>query len=126
MKKIPYGLLTDDEAKSCCAELVTKMENVFNSLESAGIWHSDVHLPNICFNDSYTPVLIDFDFCEFPADKKQDIIKLGSELLRLFPAGYDDGFIKQLARGHFNQSLLAGSIIQRGNSNIDQVIGDRM
>ena len=51
-------------------------------LESAGIWHSDVHLPNICFNDSYTPALIDFDFCKFPADKnKIIIIKLGSEIV---------------------------------------------
>ena len=125
-EKLPYGPLTDNQAKSCCAELVTKMENVFNSLESEGICHSDVRLPNICFNDTYTPVLIDFDFCDFQANKKQDIIKFGSELLRLFPGEADDEFIKQLAQGDFNQSLLAGSIIQRGHITIEQVIGDRM
>ena len=101
------------------------MDNVFNSLESEGICHSDVRLPNICFNDTYTPILIDFDFCEFSANKQKDIVKFASELLRLFPVGSDNGFIKQLAENHFNQSLLAGSIIQMGSSSIDKVIGDR-
>ena len=49
------------------------MKGVFDSLERHNICHGDVCLRNICFQEDFSPVLIDFYFCVLKPNKKRDL-----------------------------------------------------
>lgn len=53
--------LTRNTAKKCCKELVAEVAEALEELDKLGFAHLDVRLENVCFNDNYQAVLIDFD-----------------------------------------------------------------
>jgi len=116
-RKVRYGPLLDVAAISCCEDLVRKMKGVFDSLECHNICHGDVRLPNICFNDDFSPVLIDFDFCVFHSDKETDLQIFGGELKNLYPDEHDQ-FIANLEIGIFDEELLTLSVVCRKSTRI--------
>ena len=61
--KVCYGPLKRDQAKQHLRSLVVKTNCALTELHNIGIAHSDVHLPNICFDTTYNAVLIDLDRC---------------------------------------------------------------
>ena len=107
-QKVRYGPLSHVAAISCGEDLVRKMKGVFDSLERHNICHGDVCLPNICFNEDLSPVLIDF---VVEPNKERDIEIFGDELQKIYDE--DDQFITNLQFGFFDEELLASSVIHR-------------
>ena len=60
-KKVKHDPLSYQDAEKYLYELLQELFKVCGVLSSKGIQHSDVRVPNICFNKQYEPVLIDFD-----------------------------------------------------------------
>ena len=60
-EKVKFGPLPYKDAVSCLHDLLTKLKAVCESLSSLLICHNDVRVPNICFNEKFEIVLIDFD-----------------------------------------------------------------
>ena len=56
--------LSSTNAILCCKELIRGVAAALDELHSYGYSHLDVRLPNVCFNSSYQPVLIDLDRTE--------------------------------------------------------------
>ena len=63
-KYVKYGPLNVDEAFSCLQQLVIGIKEALDALHGVGLSHNDIRLPNICFDDSFRAVFIDFDMCE--------------------------------------------------------------
>ena len=61
--KLPYGPLDRLQATKFLKTFVEKVDLALTELHNMGIAHSDVHLPNICFNHQYDAVLIDMERC---------------------------------------------------------------
>ena len=61
--KLPYGLLDRLQAGKLLKTFVEKVDLALTELHNMGIAHSDVRLPNICFNHQYDAVLIDMERC---------------------------------------------------------------
>ena len=61
-QNVPHNPMSDTEVKKCLREFYsrvhTALENVHKELKLA---HMDIRLNNICFNDRFQPILIDFD-----------------------------------------------------------------
>ena len=64
-KKVKYDPLSYQDAEKCLYELLQGLLKVCGVLSNKGILHNDVRVPNICFNEEYELVLIDFDNVEF-------------------------------------------------------------
>ena len=63
--KVFYGPLNRIEARRCLRTLVMKIDDALTELHSIGLAHTDIRLPNICFNRAYDAILIDLDRCVF-------------------------------------------------------------
>ena len=64
-KKVKYDPMSYQDAEKCLYELLQGLFKVCGVLSNKGIIHNDVRVPNICFNEEYELVLIDFDNAEF-------------------------------------------------------------
>ena len=64
-KKVKYDPLSYQDAEKCLYELLQKLLKVCLLLSNEGIRHNDVRVPNICFDEQYETVLIDFDNADF-------------------------------------------------------------
>ena len=52
----------DIEAKKCLREFYSGVHNALEKVhDELKLVHMDIHLNNICFNDGFQPILIDFD-----------------------------------------------------------------
>ncbi len=60
-KYFPHAPLKWREAKSCLRGLVVGVNTVLTTLHSQNVCHNDLKLDNICFDEQFTPCLIDFD-----------------------------------------------------------------
>ena len=60
-EKVKYGPLQYKDAVKCLYDLLTKLKVVCESLACQSICHNDIRIPNICFNEPFEIVLIDFD-----------------------------------------------------------------
>ena len=58
--KIKYDPLRAEELEQCLCQFIQAVFEVIESIHSHRIRHKDVWIPNICFNQDYCPVLIDF------------------------------------------------------------------
>ena len=56
-----YGKLKREEALSCLQELVRGIFRALDEVHKLGLSHNDIRLPNVCFNDKFEVVLIDFE-----------------------------------------------------------------
>ena len=65
---IPHNHLSVEEAKKCLGNLVGQLVQVIKDLHFAGWGHQDIHLSNICFNDSFEPIFVDLDRCRLKDD----------------------------------------------------------
>ena len=63
--KVFYGPLNRIEARRCLRTLVMKIDDALTELHGIGLAHTDIRLPNICFNRAYDAILIDVDRCVF-------------------------------------------------------------
>ena len=63
--KVFYGPLNQVKARQCLRTLVMKIVDALTELHSIGLAHTDIRLPNICFNRAYDAILIDMDRCVF-------------------------------------------------------------
>lgn len=59
-----HGPLNVTEACDCLRQFVMELKKALDALHSIGLSHNDIRLPNICFNDEFKPVFVDFDMCE--------------------------------------------------------------
>ena len=64
-KKVKYDPLSYQDAEKCLYELLQKLLIICELLSNKGIIHNDVRVPNICFDEQYEPILIDFDNANF-------------------------------------------------------------
>ena len=62
--RVSYSPLNRVQAHRCLRTLVVKINEALVELHGIGFSHSDIRLPNICFNCNYDAVLIDLDRCE--------------------------------------------------------------
>ena len=63
--KVFYGPLNRVKARQCLRTLVMKIDEALTELHGIGLAHTDIRLPNICFNRAYDAILIDMDRCVF-------------------------------------------------------------
>ena len=71
--------LSRAEAKPCLVPLLKGIRNALEELNSVGLSHLDLRLPNICF-DKGIPILIDLDRCEYAKESSQLHIYLKSDM----------------------------------------------
>lgn len=58
---MPYYPMDLDEVSHCMQGFTETVVDAINQLHRLGFAHADIRLPNICFNDRFEAVLIDFD-----------------------------------------------------------------
>ena len=63
-RKVRYNPLSYKEAEKCLKELLEEVFKACKTLSNHNTTHGDVRLPNICFNEEFKLVLIDFDISE--------------------------------------------------------------
>ena len=60
-EKVTHCPLTVDEASKCLKALVQQLHEAIQAFHDEGWAHADIRLPNVCFDASYRPILIDLD-----------------------------------------------------------------
>ena len=97
--------LLKDQVVHCMKDFVKSAIEAIKQLHRFGYVHNDVRLPNMCFNETFQVVLIDFDRAIYSIHSARfatDWRSLGSELLSL---QWDGGpawerFVTQLQDGN--------------------------
>ena len=131
--KVKYDPLTYKEAKECLCDLIHKVVYASVQLNKEEIQHNDLRLPNICFDENYSLILIDLDLSDSSSREKakeinkdelkifaKDLIKnLEDEDLR-----YDE-FISKFCEGIFDEKLLQSSLIMKFQKSVREVISQR-
>ena len=72
--RLHFSPLLPAQAIKCLKSLVVGVKRALQDLHSTRYAHNDIRLPNICFDSSYEPVLIDLDYC-YPIHKQHLIFK---------------------------------------------------
>ena len=80
-RKVTYNPLSYLEAEHCLHELLTQVYEICEMLSKDSLFHSDVRLPNICFNDEFRVVLIDFDEVEFIENLNMELKIFAKDLI---------------------------------------------
>ena len=81
-RKVTYNPLSYLEAEHCLHELLTQVYEICEMLSKDSLFHSDVRLPNICFDDEFRIVLIDFDEVEFNEDLNMELKIFATDLIK--------------------------------------------
>ena len=63
--KVFNGPLNRIEARRCLRTQVMKIDDALTELHGIRLAHTDIRLPNVCFNRAYDAILIDVDRCVF-------------------------------------------------------------
>lgn len=58
---LPHDPLSVEEARLCLLNFLELLSDKIFDYHSHGFAHQDIRLPNVCFDESYQPVLIDLD-----------------------------------------------------------------
>ena len=129
--KVLHDPLTAEEAEPCLKELVIKVHVALKELHDLGYQHGDARFPNICYNSTFEPVLIDLDRaspvvhgCSFD----EDIQCFSKEILHHFENKHEkavqsDEFLGEMVRkGIFNEKLLGDSFIAKFDVAIKSVL----
>ena len=72
-----------EEVARCMKSFAETAAEAIQQLHGLGYIHGDIHLPNICFNEQFEAVLIDFDRTKMCKYFKWDWIDLGHILVSL-------------------------------------------
>ena len=106
---------------------------IIQELHKINVVHRDIRVPNICFDDKHTPVLIDFDFSMMSSSQKlkeddtknfiDDVINhmcatdkyKGQE--EVLPK---DPFLKTLMKGELDDELIEQSVIAKHQKTIKE------
>ena len=75
--------LLKDQVVHCMKDFVKSAIEAIKQLHRFGYVHNDIRLPNMCFNESFQVVLIDFDRATVSEQFATDWKSLGSVLLSL-------------------------------------------
>ena len=115
-KKLHYDPLQDDEAVRCLKDLVEKVKEAVEELNGLGLQHNDLRLPNICFNEQFTLVLIDLDLATNKRPgANEDLKRFGREVEGILgERGVDlcnDKFVVTLKKGKFDEDAMSTSIV---------------
>ncbi|XP_065886557.1 uncharacterized protein [Dysidea avara] len=62
--KVKYDPLTEKELAQCMYYFIPAVFKVIKSIKDKQVLHRDVRVPNICFDEDCSPVVIDFDFAD--------------------------------------------------------------
>ena len=97
-----YQPLVRDQVVQCMKGFVKSAIEAIKQLHRHGYVHNDLRLPNMCFDETFQVVLIDFDRVERYESSEKDWHCFGSELLSL---QWDGGqawkhFVAQLQYGN--------------------------
>ena len=60
-EKVKYNPLRSKKLIQCLYNFIPAVVNIVKLLQQKHLIHGDMRVPNICFNEDYKPVLIDFD-----------------------------------------------------------------
>ena len=72
-----------EEVARCMKSFAETAAEAIQQLHGLGYTHGDIHLPNICFNEKFEAVLIDFDRTEMCEHFKRDWRDFGRILVSL-------------------------------------------
>lgn len=134
--KVKHDPLNNKELARCLYNYFPAVIKIVQSVHEKNIIHRDVRVPNICFNENYDPVLIDFDFSIKSTSEEtkngdfkkftKDVIRRVCNLIDSKEKLNEDKFLKRLRKeGIFDKKLLRKSIIRKYNETLQTVIEDR-
>lgn len=126
--KVPHDPLSLGEAKLCSCKLVKKVHQIIQDLHNEGIMHHDLRLPNICFDATFNPVLIDLEFSEDfePEFSDCDMEMFGEELKAVFSLEKnEDEFLNKFTLGVYDTEELKHSVVATGRETVRDVIRRR-
>ena len=126
-RKVKYDPLSCVEAFQCLKELLVEVFQACKALCDCKITHGDVRLPNICFDEEYKLILIDFDQSSVGKDLTLDLSVFVEDLIQI--TGQDwvkaDEFLSHFCEGQWRDDLLEKSEISQSKKSIKQVIMER-
>ena len=124
-KKVKHNLLNYLEAEKCLYPLLKQLYSVCDKLSNINLFHTDVRLPNICFNERYNIVLIDFDQAVDESQLTDELSIFASDLIRNSRSWIkSDQFLVKLSKGEWCEHLLE-HIRAHCSTTIEEVIKAR-
>ena len=141
--KVQHDPLNDKELVDCLYDYIQAVVKVVECLYAEGIVHHDVRVPNVCFDEKFSPILIDFDFCSFftpstetsskepPSSEVDDFTTFTKDIVERLKKEKrdnfdDDLFLCKLKSGHYDSELLKTSVVMKyKKKTISEVIVSR-
>jgi len=108
-RKVKYDPLRYEEAEKCLPDLIQKVYKAIDYLfQKEEISHNDLRLPNICFNDNFDVVFIDFDFAGLAEAEStiEDIRCFAEDLVENIPSIKTKKSMGELCEGKYEEELL--------------------
>ena len=139
-KKVRYDPLSNEEASMCLLDFIPQVVEIVKKLYSEGYQHTDVRIPNICFNENFKAVLIDLDnsvdvgtsvmICNISEQQLEDLITFAYDLekriVEYFPDLKADDFFKELCKGNYVPTKLYSSLILKKSTKlVKDIINER-
>ena len=123
-RKVKYDPLTYEQAEKCLHALITQLRTVCSLLQKQDIVHNDIRVPNICFSENYSIVLIDFDHAEIlQYEYPHDLSIFACDMIENSQQDWirSNKFLSKLSEGEWRPDLLE-DIKARCSDTIEQVI----
>ena len=92
--------MTLEEVARCMKSFAETAAEAIQQLHGLGYTHGDIRLPNICFNEQFEAVLIDFDRTKRSERFKRDWIDFGRILSSLKVERSWRDFVSHLLQGN--------------------------
>ena len=133
-EKVPHNPLSHDELVN---HFIPAIANALKLIHNAGYVHTDVRVPNICFDQSFNPVLIDYDFSfksSIESDRENDLKIFAKDVIAHLHGSTnfedidnlnEDPFLKPMKAGKYEETLAINSLITKYCSTIQEVITNR-
>ena len=123
-RKVKYDPLTYEQAEKCLHALITQLRTVCSLLQKQSIVHNDVRVPNICFSENYSIVLIDFDHAEIlQYEYPHNLSIFAHDMIENSQQDWirSNKFLSKLSKGEWRSDLLE-DIKTQCSEPIEQVI----
>jgi len=130
-QKVKYDPLTFNDAEKCLNDLFKKVYEAIIKLIEEEILHGDLRLPNICFDEEFKVVFIDFDLsdkAEDATEPEKNVWIFAKDLVTHVGSFKSDKFMLKLCDGIYNKQMLSSSPISTNSkyrASIQNVIGQR-
>ena len=117
-RKVTHNPLSYLEAEKCLHALLLQVHKICEMLFENSLLHSDIRLPNICFDFDFNIVLIDFDDVEFTRNLRLELSIFANDVIahaekdeRSKQWIKKDKFLLSLCEGEWRKDLLEMSLI---------------